>query len=92
MVIPSTTAKTTTNKIVLKALTSAGIGCFATIFWIYVDIVSNDGSFKYWVITKSSSYNVIEIRKPEKIPGKISVSTTLNSEYQGVAPKSRAAS
>ena len=45
---------------VVNALTSGGIGCLVNIFWMYVEIVSNPGSFKYCVITKSSSDNVYE--------------------------------
>ena len=55
-------------------------------------MVSKEGSFKYWVITKSSNDKVIEIKKPEKIPGIISGITTFHKACIGVAPKSKAAS
>ena len=48
--------------------------------------------FVKWVMIKSSKDMVNAIKKPDKMPGKMSGNTTLKNAYTGDAPRSSAAS
>ena len=91
MQFTSKSRTSTVTKMMVDNAYISGLMPFFTSVQILVDSVSTPGPLVKWVMIKSSSDMVNAIRKPERIPGRISGNTTLKKAQVWEAPRSRAA-